>query len=326
MRLHRIRLSVRLWNAAYKRDLNGTWYLWADLGWWRLCLIRAVIAFVLIALPSIAFAQRTLSCPASQSAVTDGTFATINYPTAAASGQPTPITLSYSQKSGTAFPVGMTSVTVTARWKNGQVITCRFTVTVTVAVPPPPPPPTVPAVDCLVSAWAVQPGTWTATQERTDTWTRTVVTPPANGGAACPAPLQFTVGLKATALTSPPPPPPPGSLSVPLTVQEGLYPGSVAGVARVMDPVTVGLPLPDDAATGATSPSQLTVAGATLGQFRVLGRWPSGRIKWVLVDTQASLSAGQQNTALAVTAGNGNFGGPDLATDNGDTIAVATGA
>lgn len=47
-------------------------------------------------------------------------------------------------------------------------------------------------VNCVVSAWAFQSATpWGACtngqQSRTETWARTVTTPPANGGAACPA-------------------------------------------------------------------------------------------------------------------------------------------
>jgi len=117
------------------------------------------------------------------------------------------------------------------------------------------------------------------------------------------------------------------AVNVPLTIQEALYPGSVPGVTRTADPVTVGVPLPDDPTTGITDVNQLTLAGASLGQFRVLGRWPSGRIKWVLVDTQANVTAGQLNTSIRLTSGGaGNFGGSNLAADNGSTITVATGA
>ena len=116
------------------------------------------------------------------------------------------------------------------------------------------------------------------------------------------------------------------AMSVPLIIQETLYPGSVAGVTRNGDPVTVGIPLPDSPTTGVTDVSTLTVTGTSVGQFRVLGRWPSGRIKWVLVDTQVALNAGQRNTSIALTdGGSGNFGGPALATDNGSTITIATG-
>jgi hypothetical protein len=113
-------------------------------------------------------------------------------------------------------------------------------------------------------------------------------------------------------------------LAVPLTVQEALYPNApTAGIARTQDPVTVGVPIADSSAI--TSTSQLGLAGATVGQFRVLGRWPSGNIMWVLVDTQADLPAGGKNTSIFLTTGSGNFGGPNLAVDNGSSIAVNTG-
>lgn len=118
-----------------------------------------------------------------------------------------------------------------------------------------------------------------------------------------------------------------GAINVHLTVQESLYPGSMAGLSRTGDPVSVGVPLPDDPTSGATDVSQLTLSGATAGQFRVLGRWPSGRIKWVLVDSVVNVGAGATNGSLALTdGGSGNFGGPSLAVDNGATITVSTGA
>lgn len=115
-------------------------------------------------------------------------------------------------------------------------------------------------------------------------------------------------------------------LPVQLTVQEALYPGAPTnGINRTQEPVTVGIPLADSA--GISSVSQLGLQGASVGQFRVLGNWPSGNIKWVLVDTEADLQAGGQNTGITVTrSGTGNFGGSNLATDNGSTISVNTGA
>src|ERR1035438_7767117 len=116
------------------------------------------------------------------------------------------------------------------------------------------------------------------------------------------------------------------AVNVPLTIQETIYAGSTGGVNRIADPVSVGVPLPDDSVNGVTDVNQLTLSGATVGQFRVLGRWPSGRIKWVLVDSQVDITAGQTNNAVVVnSAGSGNFGGSNLATDNGDgTITVNT--
>jgi hypothetical protein len=199
-------------------------------------------------------------------------------------------------------------------------------------------------VNCVLSPWAVQIGTWSSAQERTDIWTRTVAIPPANGGLACPTPLQLTAVIKGVSAVPPPPPPPPfdtktcpdgsiipvtqacptptpsGDVAIPLTVQEAVYPGSVSSIPRTNDPLTVGIPLPDTATGGATDITQLGLSGVIVGQFRVLGRWPSGRIKWVLADTQ-----GTPAVHPIVTRGTGNFGGTDLATDQGTTITVATG-
>ena len=117
------------------------------------------------------------------------------------------------------------------------------------------------------------------------------------------------------------------AVNVPLLIQEATYTGGPPGVTRTADPVTVGIPFPDDQITGITDINQLTLTGATVGQFRVLGRWPSGRIKWLLVDTQANITAGQTNSSVVLTGGgSGNFGGSNLATDNGSTISVNTGS
>jgi hypothetical protein len=118
------------------------------------------------------------------------------------------------------------------------------------------------------------------------------------------------------------------AVSVQLSIQEALYGGGSAGIARSDEPLTVGIPLPDDASNGVTGISSLGLTGASAGQFRVLGTWPdSGRAKWVLVDTQlSSLSAGATSTAITLnSSGSGNFGGSNLATDNGTTISVDTG-
>ena len=78
---------------------------------------------------------------------------------------------------------------------------------------------------------------------------------------------------------------------IPLTIQEAIYPDAPSrGIARDQGPLTVGIPLADSAAI--QDISQLGLKGASAGQFRVLGRWPSGNIQWLLIDTQASLGAG----------------------------------
>ena len=112
-------------------------------------------------------------------------------------------------------------------------------------------------------------------------------------------------------------------MHVGLTIQESIY-GGIAGLSRQREPVTVGLPIADSA--NIQRISQLGLAGATVGQFRVLGRWPSGNIQWVLVDTLADLPTGKTNSSISVTSGSGNFGGPDLATESASSITISTGA
>jgi hypothetical protein len=115
----------------------------------------------------------------------------------------------------------------------------------------------------------------------------------------------------------------PAQVRVNLIIQESLYAGT-AGLSRQQEPVSVGLPLADSA--GITSTSQLGLAGASAGQFRVLGRWPSGNTKWVLVDTLVDVPAGKIDRSISLTVGSGNFGGPDLAAENASNITISTGA
>ena len=112
------------------------------------------------------------------------------------------------------------------------------------------------------------------------------------------------------------------ALDIPLTVQEEL-PDQVPGLARTAAPVSLGVPL--DSLSGVTSVSQLGLGGASAGQFRELARWPNGNLKWVLVDFDADVPAGGVNTTFSVVNGAGNFGGANLATDNGGSIGIATG-
>ena len=114
----------------------------------------------------------------------------------------------------------------------------------------------------------------------------------------------------------------PNSLDVSLTIQEAIYSG-VSGRSRSQDPVSVGVPLPD--LGDIRSISQLGLRGASVGQFRILGRWPSGNIKWLLVDTQADVAAGQNNNGISLVGGTGNFGGGDLASEDSATITINTG-
>jgi hypothetical protein len=69
------------------------------------------------------------ACPPNQSAnATSPTGAVVNYPAATASDNCAPPTLIYSQAAGTLFPVGDTTVTVTATDAVGHQVTRTFNV------------------------------------------------------------------------------------------------------------------------------------------------------------------------------------------------------
>jgi hypothetical protein len=110
-------------------------------------------------------------------------------------------------------------------------------------------------------------------------------------------------------------------IQVPITVSEALT-ASAAGVHRALEPVTVGIPLPDDAKI--SSINQLGLAGTPACQFRQLDVWPSGNVKWVLVDFLADVPAKSSATYM-LTAGTGSYGGADLATDGPASIWLDTG-
>jgi len=113
--------------------------------------------------------------------------------------------------------------------------------------------------------------------------------------------------------------------SVPLTIQEALYPGGFTGANRANESFCQGVALPD--AAGISSTAVLGLSGTSAGQFRILGKWPSGNIKWVKVcGIVPSISAGGTATVTLADGASGNFGGTNLATDNGGTITVTTGA
>jgi len=131
-----------------------------------------------------------------------------------------------------------------------------------------------------------------------------------------------TAAIAALTAASLPASPARAALPVPITVQETLLPG-VTGLARSAGPVTVGIPLEES--QGITSVSQLGLSGASAGQFRELARYPGGAIQWVLVDFQSDVAAGANSAAVSLTSGGGNFGGADLATDQGTSISIATG-
>ena len=82
-----------------------------------------------------------------------------------------------------------------------------------------------------------------------------------------------------------------------LTVRE------TAGVARLGEPVTSGVPLPRDVLSDASGLRLCGPNGQEVpAQFRVTGRWLPGKsIRWVLVDFQTDCDAGQERTYTLTT-------------------------
>lgn len=104
--------------------------------------------------------------------------------------------------STTAVVNGAHVLTATARDAAGNTAASpAATVTVNNAAQPPP-------VACVVSAFAMQSaGAWGTCvggqQTRTETWTRTVTTPPSNGGATCPVLSETRTGTQSCTVTPP---------------------------------------------------------------------------------------------------------------------------
>ena len=112
------------------------------------------------------------------------------------------------------------------------------------------------------------------------------------------------------------------ALRVPIKVFEAL-PLNESGLDRTNDLVTVGIPLPQD--SGISSINQLGLEGTNTGQFRVLARWPNGNIKWVLIDTLASVEANNYSIFYLTDSNQGNFPSGNLASEDNDYIYVNTG-
>ena len=132
------------------------------------------------------------------------------------------------------------------------------------------------------------------------------------------------------------------AVSVPLTIQEALYPGSMSGLARTNEPFCQGVPIADSAAI--TNTQSLIMSGISVAQFRILSRWPDGNAKWIKAcGILPTLAAGGTATTTLSSSGSGNtscgstslpngtdtscsgYGGSNLAVDNGSTITVNTG-
>lgn len=84
-----------------------------------------------------------------------------------------------------------------------------------------------------------------------------------------------------------------------LTVEE-LLPLNVTGVARTNVPVSFGVPIKD--AEGVNSTANLRVTGGVgnLAQFKILETWPSGNIKWLLIDVVIASIGADDSVALTL--------------------------
>lgn len=112
-----------------------------------------------------------------------------------------------------------------------------------------------------------------------------------------------------------------GDMALPIGVEEA------SGVARQAWPVRVGVPfaqsvLARDHTVSLSSPEGAAVAAQT----HVMGTWLDGSVKWLLVDFQADVPANGHVFYTLRLADAAKSSLPDLATVDGQTIHVDTGA
>ena len=89
-----------------------------------------------------------------------------------------------------------------------------------------------------------------------------------------------------------------GAMEIPLYVDE------TAGVERLEEPVTTGVPLERGVLQDLGRLAIETATGkAVSAQFRTLSEWPDGSVKWVLVDFQANVGANGQATYVLSDSG-----------------------
>lgn len=117
------------------------------------------------------------------------------------------------------------------------------------------------------------------------------------------------------------------ALSVPLTITEN------AGITRVNEPVTSGVPFPSSLNLLTTN-SLAVLDGSTPvpAQFKVTGRWggtptdTTKPIKWVLVDFQANVPANTSKIYTLTDTGSGNASSGITVSDGPTSIVVNTSA
>ena len=113
------------------------------------------------------------------------------------------------------------------------------------------------------------------------------------------------------------------SILIPINVSE-LLPEGINGIDRYQEPTSFGIPLKNT--DNIQNISQLGLLNTSIGQFRVLSRYPdTNNIEWVLVDTQVSVQANKSKKIYLVNNSQGNFGGDNLATENDSTVLINTG-
>lgn len=113
-------------------------------------------------------------------------------------------------------------------------------------------------------------------------------------------------------------------IAIPLTVREAL-PAGIPGMSRVSEPVTAGIPLPED--NGFFTTERFSVEGSVSGgQFRILSRWPNGNIQWLLADFQSSVTSKGKTQVILKSLAEPPPSQPNLAVDNDKIISVDTGA
>ena len=104
-----------------------------------------------------------------------------------------------------------------------------------------------------------------------------------------------------------------------ITVQPVLHTGAT-DAAHTSEPVCTGLPIADSDAVSPANLSQLGLSGGPIiGQFRVLGKWPSGNVKWLQVCTLMTTAPNGSATYVVDKSGlcsGGSCGTVPLATDN----------
>jgi hypothetical protein len=112
-------------------------------------------------------------------------------------------------------------------------------------------------------------------------------------------------------------------INIPLVVHEALR-KNVAGVNRMQEPVTLGLPFPKGMLKEKDGMPLLSLQGTDAYQFRTLKRWLDGSVQWALIDFQADVKAGKMNRDIKVVSGKGNSPGW-LARDMRESIVIDTG-